>query len=436
MLQFCIENAELQVVGCTTGSQYDGVPMTEIDQSGPLTTAFVPIAPQERMDALDILRGFALFGILWVNMPEGGRRPIDVFFGEVSNLLATGKFITIFGFLFGVSFSLQWLRATEHGREPTLHSLRRLAILFLIGVLHHVLVWDGDILTTYALLGAYLLVVQRLRFSQRTILALALCLLAVIIVRGEVELTRRTTREVGAATHRDITGTQLREGRQRMALEEVQSYTATSYAQGVRERWEELTDWLQSRETYIPGDVFVFFLLGLWAARSGILRDAASHGVLLCRIVRWGLPLGVTFFFAALVSHHMLYSGRSTWLADSVFRAAGFVGRPILGFSYVAGILLLLQKEHWRRRLGPLKHAGRMALTNYLMQSLVFTAVSHSYGLGIYSKLTGVTVLLYTLVFFSAQVYLSRWWLSRFRFGPAEWVWRSLTYGALMPWRA
>jgi hypothetical protein len=104
--------------------------------------------------------------------------------------------------------------------------------------------------------------------------------------------------------------------------------------------------------------------------------------VLLCRIVRWGLPLGVTLFFAALVSRHMLYAGRSTWLVDSVFRAAGFVGRPILGFGYVAGILLLLQKEHWRRRLGPLKYAGRMALTNYLMQSLVFTAVSHSYGLG------------------------------------------------------
>ena len=410
--------------------------MAESDQSGPLTTVYDPIAPQERVVSLDILRGFALFGILWVNMPEGGRRPIDVFFGEVSNLLATGKFITIFGFLFGVSFSLQWLRATARGRKPTLHSLRRLSVLFLIGIVHSVFVWDGDILTTYALMGAYLLVVQRLRFSQRTVLALALCLLAVIIVRGEVELTRRVTREVGAATYRDITGTQLRERRQRMAVEEMQSYTTTSYTQGVRERWKGLGDWLRSRETYIPDQVFVFFLLGFWAARSGIFRDVRSHRVLLCRIVRWGLPLGVTFFFAALGSRHLLYAGYSTWLADSAFRAAGFVGRPILGFTYVAGILLLLQNEHWRRRLDPLKFAGRMALTNYLMQSLVFTAVSYSYGLGIYSKLTGVGVLLYTLVFFTAQVYLSRLWLARYRFGPAEWVWRSLTYGALMPWRA
>ncbi len=76
-----------------------------------------------------------------------------------------------------------------------------------------------------------------------------------------------------------------------------------------------------------------------------------------------------------------------------------------------------------------------MALTNYLMQSLVFTAVSYGYGRGMYSMLTGVTVLLSTLAFFTAQVYLSRWWLSRFRFGPAEWLWRSLTYGALVPMR-
>jgi uncharacterized protein len=412
--------------------------MVETDQGGPLTTVLDPIAPQERIDSLDILRGFALFGILWVNMPEGWEGgAIDRAFDQVSNLLATGKFITMFGFLFGVSFSLQWLRATAHGRRPTVHSLRRLSVLLLIGIIHRVFVWDGDILTTYALMGAYLLVVQRLHLSQRTILALALCLLAVITVRGQVELTRRVTREVGAATYRDITGTQLRERRQRMALEEMRSYTTTSYTQGVRERWEGLRDWLQSRETYVPDTAaFVCFLLGLWAARYGIFRDVRSHRVLLCRIVWWGLPLGVTLFFAALASRHLLYAGQSTWLVDSVFRGAEAIGRPILGLTYVAAILLLLENERWQRRLGSLKYAGRMTLTNYLMQSLVFTAVSHSYGLGIYSKLTGVAVLLYTLVFFTAQVYLSRWWLARFRFGPAEWVWRSLTYGALMPWRA
>jgi uncharacterized protein len=410
--------------------------MPEADQDTPLRAAFEPVAPEKRVDSLDILRGFALFGVLWVNMPERVGGPIGSIFDQMSNLLATGKFITILGFLFGVGFSLQWMRATAHGRTPTVHASRRLLVLFLIGAAHYVFVWDGDILMLYALMGGYLLVVQRLHLSQRTILAVALCIVAVITVRDEVGLTRRITRELGVATYVDITGTQLRERRQRMVDEEMQTYTTITYTQGVRERWEGLRNWLRSPETYIPGDVFVCFLLGLWAAGSGLFRDVRPHRMLLRRILWWGFPLGTALFLGKFVSGRLLYSGHNTWLVDSVFRGGEMIGRPILGLTYVAAILLLLQHERWLHRLGPLRYVGRMALTNYLMQSLVFTVVSYSYGFGIYSRLTGVTVLLYTVVFFTAQVYLSRWWLSRFRFGPAEWVWRSLTYGALMPLRA
>lgn len=328
------------------------------------------------------------------------------------------------------------MRAKGHGRRPAVHSLRRLSALFLIGVVHYVFVWDGDILTSYALMGVYLLIVQWLQFSQRTILAGALCLLAVATVRYEVKLTDLITRQLGVATHWDITGAELRERRQRMAAEEEQSFTTTSYTQSVRERWEGLREDLQDRETYIPGIVFVYFLLGLWAARTGIFRDVRPYRTLLRRTLWWGVPLGVAMFVGRFVSSRLLYAGHNTWLVDSLFRGAEAIGRPILGLTYVAAILLLLQQERWLRRLSPLNYVGRMALTNYLIQSLGFAIVTHSYALGIYSKLTGVTALLYTLVFFTAQVYLSRWWLSRFRFGPAEWAWRSLTYGALMPWRA
>jgi uncharacterized protein len=186
----------------------------------------------------------------------------------------------------------------------------------------------------------------------------------------------------------------------------------------------------------MPGRVFVYFLLGLWAAGSGLFRDVRPHRLLLRRTLWWGIPLGVALFFCKFVSSRLLYSGHNTWLVDSVFRGGEMIGRLILGLTYVAAILLLLQHERWLHRLGPLRYVGRMALTNYLMQSLFFTVVSYSYGFGLYSRLTGVTALLYTVVFFTAQVYLSRWWLSRFRLGPVEWVWRSLTYGELMPLRA
>ena len=410
--------------------------MPETDQDTPLETAFEPVAPEKRIDSLDILRGFALLGVLWMNVPQHVGGSIDKIVDQMSNLLASGKFVTIFGFLFGVGFSLQWMRATAHGRTPTVHSSRRLLILFVIGAVHTVFVWDGDILMSYALMGALLLVVQRLHLSQRTILTVALCILAVVTVRDQVGMTRRITRDLGVATYVDITGTQLRERRQRMAQEELQTYTTTSYTQGVRERWEGLRNWLRSRDTYIPGEVFVYFLLGLWAAGSGLFRDVRPHRMLLRRTLWWGFPLGVALFVGKFVSSRLLYSGHNTWLVDSVFRCGEVIGRPILGLTYVAAILLLLQHERWLHRLGPLRYVGRMALTNYLMQSLFFTVGSYSYGFGLYSRLTAVTALLYTLVFFTAQVYLSRWWLSRFRLGPVEWVWRSLTYGALMPLRA
>jgi uncharacterized protein len=410
--------------------------MPETDQDTPLEAAFEPVAPEKRIDSLDILRGFALLGVLWMNVPQHGGGTIDEIFDQMSNLLASGKFVTIFGFLFGAGFSLQWMRATAHGRTPTVHASRRLLILFVIGAVHTVFVWDGDILTSYALMGAYLLVVQRLRLSQRTILTVALCILAVVTVRDQVGMTRRITRDLGVASYVDITGTQLRELHQRIAQEEMQTYTTTSYTQGVRERWEGLKDWLRSRDTYMPGWMFVYFLLGLWAAGSGVFRDVRPHRLLLRRTLWWGVPLGVALFFGRFVSSRLLYSGHNTWLVDSVFRCGEVIGRPILGLTYVAAILLLLQHERWLHRLGPLRYVGRMALTNYLMQSLVFSVGSYSYGFGLYSRLTAVTALLYTVVFFTAQVYLSRWWLSRFRLGPVEWVWRSLTYGELMPWRA
>jgi uncharacterized protein len=409
--------------------------MTGTDHITSVQPTFLPTTPNQRIDSLDILRGFALFGILWMNMPEHVGGPIDRIVDNTCSLLARGKFVTIFAFLFGIGFSLQWMRASARGRTPTVHSLRRLLVLFLIGVVHGVFVWDGDILTAYALTGVYLLIVQWLQLSQRTILAVALCLLAVVTVRDEVKLTERITRQLGVATHWDITGAALRARRQRMATEEEQSFRTTSYTQSVRQRWDGLREFLRDPETYLPGSFFVCFLLGLWAARTGIFRDVRPYRTLLRQTVWWGLSLGVALWVGPFVSSRLLYAGHNTWLVDSLFRGAEEIGQPILGLTYVAAILLLLQHERWLRRLGPLKDVGRMALTNYLMQSLAFTLVSYSYGFGSYSRLTGVTALLYTVVFFTAQVYLSRWWLSRFRFGPVEWVWRSLTYGALMPWR-
>jgi len=346
--------------------------------------------------------------------------------------------------LFGAGFSLQWIRLAKQGQVIIAFWLRRMLFLFLIGACHSVFVWDGDILTVYALFGAYLLAVRRL--PQKGILLLALVVYAAFIAGGEVRFTRRIARETGAAQTSQIDPARLRERRQRMLAAEAHDYATISYKQQVRDRWDELRKQYGQGRTYLPSFWFVLFLLGLWAGRRGILQDPRSHARFLRRFVLWGLPIGLTLCLGQRIHDYMISGGCITWLdgsalsitgaIGSALRIGGAIGQPVLGLAYTATALLLLQSEQWHRRLTPLKWAGRMALTNYLMQSVAFNAVAYGYGLGLYSKITGAIALLYSLGFFIAQVWLSRWWLARFRFGPVEWLWRSLTYGRPQPWRA
>ncbi len=221
-----------------------------------------------------------------------------------------------------------------------------------------------------------------------------------------------------------------------MLAREAAYYATASYPQLVRERWGELRNEFGSWQDFLPDRSFVLFLLGLWVGRRGVLQDSRSHARFLRRFVLWGLPAGLALCLGQRLHEPIISGGHISWLGGSVLRIGGGIGQPVLGLAYAAGILLLLQSDRWHRKLSPLKWAGRMALTNYLMQSAAFNAVAYNYGLGMYSKLTGAVVLLYSVVFFLAQVWLSRWWLTRFRFGPVEWLWRSLTYGKPQPWTA
>jgi uncharacterized protein len=142
--------------------------------------------------------------------------------------------------------------------------------------------------------------------------------------------------------------------------------------------------------------------------------------------------LGLSSVATSMLGKTLVYQMKPTTLLQvTTFLLSG----PLLGFSYVCGLALLLRHEAWRRRLAPLAAVGRMSLSNYLLQSLVCTTLFYAYGFGLYGK-TGPTVnLVLALGLFTAQVLLSLWWVRRFRFGPAEWLWRSLTYGEKQPMR-
>jgi len=174
------------------------------------------------------------------------------------------------------------------------------------------------------------------------------------------------------------------------------------------------------------------FLLGLYVGRRRILHEVSAHLPLFRRVMWWGLIVGIPsnlMFAAASASPGIVPPA----YYDLATRGARTIGGPALCLFYISAIVLLVQKRDWRQRLSPLASVGRTALSNYLLQSIVCTLFFYGYGLGLYGRLGPAITLILTFVLYRAQIGLSNWWLSRYRFGPAEWLWRSLTYGKFQP---
>jgi uncharacterized protein len=180
------------------------------------------------------------------------------------------------------------------------------------------------------------------------------------------------------------------------------------------------------------------FLLGFWAGRKRLFHDPEANRKLLESIRRWGwaigVPIWITIGIVAVLTGLEVLPEESQWMA-----LAGLIpfGALFLAAFYAAAFSLLYLNPVWKRRLDVFAPVGRMALTNYLCQSIVSVLVFYGWGLGLSARFQiGPTYyVLYWILLFTAQIYFSRWWLSRFRFGPFEWLWRSLTYMKLQPMR-
>ncbi len=360
---------------------------------------------KERILALDVLRGFALLGIFVVNMLDfsssalraetlGSRGgDLDQIVDIAIAFLAVTKFYLLFSFLFGVGFAVQMRSAEAKGRPFVAFYLRRLLVLFGIGLAHAILIWDGDILRLYAVAGVLLLLVRRL--STQLLLGLALVTavggLLFFGVMGSGQPVSSLLQEAGIALFREGTYGEL---------------VTMRINQG------EVPD-IQTPM------VLVMFLLGLVVGRSGVLEDPTRYAPFLRRWWKWALPVG-------LVGNALLVYGFT--IGDSWLTSLGVhVGAPALSFVYLSAVLLNAS------RLGWLAPAGQMALSNYLTQSLISTTLFYGYGFGLYDQLAPTATFALTFVIFAAQVVISAAWMSRFRFGPMEWLWRSLTYGQMQP---
>jgi uncharacterized protein len=412
------------------------------------TTVLAPVAAHERIEAMDVLRGFALLGILLMNIEafvgpvygalsglDPALRGADRFADAAIYILVQGKFYTLFSLLFGMGFAVMLARAQAAGRPFAALYLRRTLALLAIGLAHLLLVWSGDILTVYALVALVLLAL----FRNTPVSRLPKWGLAAYLVPSLVLLLAGVA---GSAAQADpAAAAELAEGlaAQQQAMDEAIAAQraiqgGSDYPASIARRWADFGLFLG----YLPvfgSQVLGMFLLGAWFVRSGAIARPGEFPRLYARL-RWvALPAGLALM---LLSYRLVptVSFARMDLVSAAAAALAAVAGLLMCLGYLAWVLRGLQAGGAAARaLAALAPAGRMALSNYLLQSLVCTAIFAGYGLGYFERLPRAWQVPFAFALFAAQVAASRWWLARYRFGPAEWLWRTATYGRRQPMR-
>lgn len=399
----------------------------------------VPVAPSERQPALDVLRGAALLGILLVNVqlmpgPElieqlFGLRDVtpstlERVLGGLIGWLVAGKFISSFSILFGVGAALIAERALARGRAPRRLLARRYVLLMLAGLAHMVLLFPGDVLFLYGVSGLVLLAFLRAR--DRTLGVWIVALLAL----SAVALTALTVAEAGT----DIDAATMELVATALADAEL-AYAAGAYGGVVV--WQALQSlFIQSSALVSLPWTLALFLIGMLAHRRGFGLDPAAHRAPLVRLARVALPVGLVLNLPLLLTGPVAETASTADVALPVLIGAGIantIGAPVLAVGYLSALAVVVvdrgAERGIRRRLAAL---GRIALTGYLLQSILALVVF--FGFGVYGSVALLGEPILGMLAFVVGVWVvllafAPWWTARFRYGPFEWLWRWGTYG-------
>lgn len=390
-------------------------------------------ARQPRLAHVDALRGFALFGILVVNIgvlafPFYGAgvpdpawsSPLDVTVRWFVAWLFETKFYLLFSFLFGYSFTLQMAAAEHAGAAFAPRFLRRLVGLAVLGLAHAILFYQGDILVTYALLGLALLLCRRMdpgRALRRALWLIALASAAWLIL-GALSLLGPAPVDYGAQYKAE-------------ALASIQAYRGT-IGTTIAQHIKELSETVWFTLLFVQGPfAFAMFLAGYALGRRNALADPWRSPRALGLLCALGLLPGLAG--AAAYATSALPQARAVWELPGL--AVGLFTAPLLSLSYAAAFLLALRTGPGRRLGEWLAPAGRMALSNYLMQSVVCAWLFTAWGLRLYAAVSPLAAFAIAVAIFAVQMPLSAWWLRRHAYGPVEWFLRALTIGAWPAWR-
>jgi uncharacterized protein len=398
-----------------------------------------PVSLSERSDILDVLRGFALLGVLldnifgftgWGFMTMAQREalstwPADGIAAMFELAFIKGKFYSLFSLLFGIGFSIILIRNEQRGTNPLKVFYRRLFFLMLFGIAHLFFLWDGDILLLYALLGLLLPLFRKC--SNKALLIWAIVLIASPIIIDVIKVlldvkTGAFLKELGQASDKKLG----------IPTDDSVSYYLFKQGSG----WQEWRSWQAGgfyyRYAYIIESnripkVLGMFLLGFYAGRKMIYANLDKYTTVLKKIRRWGFIVGIP---ASLAMAWFEIDDSSiphpAGLLDTLSYALGVVP---LSMAYVSWICLHWNRKNANSKWKVLAPVGRMALTNYLMQTILCIIIFYGVGFGFGGNIGPVLFFPVALCIYAMQILYSNLWFRYFNYGPFEWIWRMLTYG-------
>jgi uncharacterized protein len=396
-----------------------------------------PATQKERIVPIDVLRGVALLGILVMNIQSfampGAAYMNPTAYGDLTGvnfvvwlagrLLADQKFMTIFAMLFGAGIILMTQRQERAGGRAALYHFRRNGLLMLLGMMHAHLLWDGDILFAYGVCAMVAYFFRRL--SPRWLILIGLAVLCVPLIINAVftlalpHLGEETLAEMSKGWN--------------PAPDEIEKELAAYRGPWLKQFSYRFPDSLMMETLY-------FALWSAWRAGGLMLIGMAFFKLGIFKAVRsprlyWsfilvGLPVGT-----ALTGLGVYRDFEQGWELSRLFAGMNYnyVGSLFASLAWVGAVMLVCQAHLFPAATARLAAVGQMALTNYLLQTVICTTLFYGHGFGLFGSVQRIGQMGIVAGVWSFQLLLSPWWLARFRSGPLEWAWRSLTYWQRQP---
>ncbi len=407
-----------------------------------------PTALTGRIDHLDVLRGLAIFGILLVNMMYYahpiiyyqiiGELPWDSLLDRVTGyaifFLAEGKFITMLAMLFGIGMVIQMDRAETKGTRFFPLYFRRMTILLLFGAVHAFLIWMADILLAYALMGFAILFLFR-KCKPKTLIIWAIIFLLIPVSLGVLMygLALLAGTDPAIAQEMEQDAEQFIEFFRGLADRSAEIYSTGSFAEIMKIRTIDVGLMFAFGIFWMPL-AFALMLFGVAVGKTGIPQKIEEHKTLLIKVIRWGFVLGIIGSTAALIGYINADQVESDYWGIIMYFGVA-VGAPALSLFYAAGTIQLYRSGKLQKFFTRLSAVGKMALSNYILQSIIATTIFYSYGFGLYGSIGPAVGILITLAIFTLQLFISPLWLKYFHYGLLEWLWRTCTYMKIQPFR-